>query len=78
MRLLIQAGAMLVGWLLLVALFKWAIPYDDTDDVAQGNRSGMHLYIDHGTGCQYVSGFLSGMTPRMGADGKQVCRKDAK
>lgn len=47
-------------------------PYNDTD--LPGNRSGMDLLTDHGTGCQYL--YRRGaITPRMDANGKQICSK---
>ena len=46
---------------------------DDSDP--PGGRSGMLIFTDHLTGCQYLSRpFYSSLTPRLGADGKQVCR----
>lgn len=36
---------------------------------------GASVVIDPGTGCQYLLiNERGGLTPRMGADGKQVCR----
>lgn len=56
---------MALGWLDI-------LPRDATDSPTE--RSDMRLLTDHGTGCQYLS--RSGvMTPRMGPDGKQICRK---
>jgi hypothetical protein len=46
---------------------------DDTDDRTNNHASGMALYTDYGTGCQYVRAGGGGITPRMGADGRQVC-----
>ena len=59
---------------LLVALaVDWLTPYDDTDDVANGERSGMILYTDNLTGCQYLkAGLFGGMTPRLDREGQQV------
>lgn len=59
------------------ALFN---PYDDTDNLEKKKRSGMRLYTDHKTGCQYISpSIFGGLTPRLGADGKQICTsKDSK
>ena len=42
--------------------------------------SGIYVYTDTDTGCQYVGwrpGYQAGgaITPRMGVDGKQICRK---
>lgn len=48
-------------------------PYDDTD--ADGQRSGMALYTDAGTGCQYLSVHRTGLTPRLDADGRHVCAR---
>ncbi|WP_431222239.1 hypothetical protein ACQ86O_17955 [Serratia sp. L9] len=51
--------------------FKAGFLVDDTDGT---RRSGMALYTDAATGCQYlgVSGY--GITPRMDKDGYQVCK----
>jgi hypothetical protein len=46
---------------------------DDTDPPS--GRSGMGLYTDSLTGCQYLSHAFSGLTPRMDSAGHQVCRK---
>jgi len=39
-------------------------------------KSRVYVYTDTGTGCQYVATVLGaeGLTPRMGADGKQICK----
>lgn len=50
-------------------------PYDNTDDIENKERSGMGLYTDHLTGCQYLSRALGGLTPRLHPDGSQVCLK---
>ena len=42
---------------------------DDTDPV--DGRSGMMLLTDSGTGCQYR--YWGSLTPRMDANGKQIC-----
>jgi hypothetical protein len=48
---------------------------DDTDDRANNRTSGLVLYTDYGTGCQYLRAAADGgITPRLAADGKQVCR----
>lgn len=60
----------IVVWLLLI----WANPHDDTDP--PGERSGLGLYTDHKTGCQYLkAGSLFGgnLTPRMDSTGRQIC-----
>lgn len=45
--------------------------HDDTDP--RVGHSGLNLYTDYGTGCQYV-GKGDSITPRMGDNGKQVCK----
>ncbi|MGM3162412.1 hypothetical protein ACS25C_16775 [Dickeya undicola] len=55
-----------VSWL----AFKAGLTGDDTDGVG---RSGLSLYTDAGTGCQYLSAGGSGITPRMDKDGYQIC-----
>ena len=53
-------------------------PYDDTDPPSATpywGRSGLGLYTDHKTGCQYVkAGMFGGTTPRLDDSGKPVCR----
>jgi hypothetical protein len=71
----------LAAILVLLPMFQ---PYDDTDDpyigpmtrtLGYGGRSGLGLYTDHKTGCQYVkAGFFGGTTPRLDENGKQICR----
>lgn len=58
--------------LAVLVLIGTCAPYDDTDDAAARKRSGMRLYTDHGTGCQYLGGLFS-LTPRLSSNGKQVC-----
>lgn len=65
---------------MLVALaFSFAVEalglgaWDGTDDRAAGQRSGMRLRTDHGTGCQYLETRDGGITPRLTRDGKQYC-----
>lgn len=52
-------------------------PYDSTDDRAEGERSGLSLYTDHLTGCQYLEGgMFGGLTPRRDGQGNHVGCKD--
>jgi hypothetical protein len=67
-----------VAMLLLASAFVHGCAYDDTDHKPSGRRSGMRLYIDHGTGCHYLSApsLLSNGTliPRYDPDtGRQYC-----
>lgn len=55
-------------------LFTLDVGRDDTDGKT---RSGLNLYTDHKTGCQYL-GNGSGLTPRMDAQGYQMCSEKTK
>ena len=52
------------------------------DRSAQGPKAdvnqGLQVYTDVETGCQYLSIYQTVPTPRMGEDGKQICREVAK
>jgi len=49
-------------------------PYDSTDSTDKSERSGLELFIDYGTGCHYVAtAWGKALTPRMNANGKQLC-----
>lgn len=45
----------------------------DSTDPANG-RSGLELRTDAMTGCQYLESSDGALTPRLGRNGKQVCR----
>lgn len=65
----------LVLGLWLLSLWPWAsLERDDTDP--PNGRSGMHLYRDHATGCEYVGGKNGGITPRIDNQGHHMCQKD--
>lgn len=51
---------------------RWwfASDYDNTDDVANKERSGVRIWTDPATGVQYIVTFTGGITPRIGLDGK--------
>ena len=71
---LAAACARLAFWI-AVSVILWrvafsAAPYDSTDP--PGGHSGMTLFVDHETGCEYL-GFIGPDVPRMGPDGKQIC-----
>ena len=38
-------------------------------------RSDMLIMTDHQTGCQYLMGARSGLTPRLDENGRQMCTK---
>lgn len=63
---------------ILMLIFTRTASYDTTDNQDAGIRSGLTLYIDHATGCHYLStGGLfsssSSLVPRLNRDGKHVC-----
>lgn len=69
-------------WLIfaaILALSPLLTPYDDTDPVTATpywGRSGLALYTDNKTGCQYVkAGYFGGITPRLDEQGRPICRK---
>lgn len=68
-----------VGWWVVIAYFVVSAigscsPRDATDNPS-GERSGMGLRTDHGTGCQYLVTPFGGITPRVDAHGRHVgCR----
>lgn len=72
--------ANLVYWLLVwgavIQLGAWMLGYPARDDTDPPNgRSGMRLYTDAATGCQYLGTLTGGVTPRHGAGGSHVgCR----
>lgn len=59
--------------LLAGAAIWWLSPRDSTDPPA-GRRSGLVILTDHLTGCQYLGASRGGVTPRLRADGSQICR----
>lgn len=55
--------------------------YDDSDKVGNGEvtRSGLVIYTDHLTGCQYLStAFKRELTPRMDENHNQICKPELK
>jgi hypothetical protein len=69
------------AWVLAMAIIFGLViydslqPYEPKDDSdGPHENSHMDVFTDHLTGCQYL--YRNSLTPRMGADGKQICRKD--
>jgi len=65
--------------LIIVLVIVWIASLFSTDDTDKSGwkRSGMQLYTDHKTGCQYLSGGLfGGITPRVDENGKHICEKN--
>lgn len=67
-----------IDWVILVIitvgfLRMWNHPYDDTDDVVNKKRSGLVLYTDNKTGCQYLSpGLFGNLSPRLDGQGRHL------
>ncbi len=53
--------------------YRWG--FDDSDNNITGKRSGLSLYTDHKTGCQYFGKVFGPPTPRLDSMGKQVCSR---
>lgn len=66
----VATGIIIVAWLSTPAPFS----RDDTDQPG-GKRSGLTLYVDHGTGVEYVGTLMGGLTPRLDASGNIMIRK---
>lgn len=73
----VQSVAAYVG-MLCIALWAvgkiWPADYDATDP-GDGERSGMRLYTDAQTGCQYLATPGSSLTPRLSATGEHICER---
>jgi hypothetical protein len=67
--MLLAAAGLTVG---LAAVSNALLPYDSTDP--PGGRSGMTIYTDQATGCEYLSN--RGLTPRVDGKGRHLgCRQ---
>lgn len=49
-------------------------PRDDTDPPR--GRSGLRLFTDNMTGCQYLGNPFGGITPRVDREGRHICTTD--
>jgi hypothetical protein len=66
-------GFMIIFWILIA--LRLAAPFEPKDDSDfPDHSSSMSVLIDHLTGCQYLS--RGSLTPRLDANGKQICKKD--
>lgn len=66
----IMIGLASIGMLILILNQE---SYDSTDNVTMKERSGLRLYTDHRTGCQYIGTFMGAVTPRLDKNGKHIC-----
>ncbi len=57
-------------------LINYFRDYDDTDDEANRERSGLELYTDNKTGCQYLrASYFAELTKRVDGNNNHVgCR----
>ena len=61
--------------IILYIILQLLKPTDSTD-INWWNRSGLGLYTDNLTGCQYIkAGMFSSTTPRLNEIGKPICNK---
>ena len=51
----------------------WRPASNSTDDLINKKPSGLSIYTDHGTGCQYFSTAMGGLTPRLNKNGNPIC-----
>ncbi len=63
--------------ILLALLCAGCTQTRDDSDPPTGGVSGFNVYVDHGTGCQYIGRGFGGITPRIAEDGltHRGCRK---
>ncbi|WP_319568247.1 DUF6440 family protein [Cohaesibacter marisflavi] len=63
----------LFGTIAFICFIGFVSPSTKSDDSNGAKKSGMTVYTDYKTGCQYLGTWSGGITPRLDADGKQVC-----
>lgn len=69
--------AMICAVLALVIIGRCYLPESARDSTdTKTARSGMKLFTDALTGCQYLSVGDGGLTPRIDSDGEPVCNED--
>ncbi len=69
-----KAVAWICAAIIVLGLIGSIVGYQQKDDTdPSGGRSGLKIYTDSGTGCQYLSVSGGGVTPRLSADGHPIC-----
>ncbi|AFC22606.1 hypothetical protein [Aeromonas phage 51] len=69
-----KAVAWICAAIIVLGLIGSIVDYPQKDDTdPSGGRSGLKIYTDSGTGCQYLSVSGGGVTPRLSADGHPIC-----
>ena len=70
------------SWFFIIYFLVYSLGFtsrDDTDSKVTKKRSGLSLYTDYGTGCQYLkAGLFSKMEPRLDKNGNHICVNDIK
>lgn len=66
-----------IEWMIAILIVSvltnvWLQPYDSTDDKANKERSGLMLYRDNLTGCEYLQAGFGSITPRLDRDSNHV------
>lgn len=65
------AGVVMGLLISISVIYASSSPKDSTDPV--DGRSGLEIKVDALTGCQYLTTQKGGLTPRIDANGKQIC-----
>ena len=65
------AGVVIGLLISLSVIYSSSSPKDSTDPI--DGRSGLEIKVDAMTGCQYLTTPKGGLTPRLDANGKQIC-----
>lgn len=73
MKVVLLGIAAITAVLVTHTIWPESPPWDDTDSPTR--RSGMGIYTDNRTGCQYLGRYQLGLTPRLDAEGKIICKK---
>jgi len=63
----------IIFWVTIANLFE--IGYDSTD--SEEGRSGLRLFTDDLTGCQYLGTAMGGITPRLNEESQHICDEEA-
>ena len=64
-----------LGWILAGVLLYLLLGGARRDDSDGKERSGLIVYTDARTGCQYLGTITGAITPRLDKDGKIVCKE---
>lgn len=62
----------IILYFVIAAYGAYKNSYDDSDDIANGVRSGLTIYTDHLTGCQYLGTLFGQITPRTDGHGIHI------